>query len=163
MMSAPEKDEQLESYAEEIGMMVPEHTAYCINALRDQSCEPAVVDFCKSVLHDQGLAAVGATLCRVELDTADLKEEYFQGWLDASNIHRAIRGNFGNYEQVEYVGTRQALEAMVRKFFWTNDPTGAEDAANLASIAPVGKVPCDHEYSYGVFPAGRCSKCGAHD
>lgn len=76
--------------------------------------------------------------CKVVLDTVEPNNEHFQGYLDGANIAWSAVGNYGNYIQVEYTGTRRALEAMIKKHFSTNDP--AHDSSMVDGIVPVGSA-----------------------
>jgi len=73
--------------------------------------------------------------CRVVLDTAEPSSEHFQGYLDGASIEWSAVGNIGNYVQVEYTGTRRALETMIKKHFSTNDRT--HDQSLIDGIVPV--------------------------
>ena len=76
-------------------------------------------------------------LCTVTIVTAEFDDEYFQGFLDGAGIHRAIKSSGPGWREVEYVAPRDVLERLIRKIFWTGDPSGKEDRELLDSIVEV--------------------------
>lgn len=73
--------------------------------------------------------------CKILLDTADIRDDDFQRYLEGAEIATTIIPGPGPLTPVEYVGTRRALERMIGKWFSTNSPE--EDRAMVDSIALV--------------------------
>jgi hypothetical protein len=79
--------------------------------------------------------ATAEALYSITLDTAELDETYFQGFLNGADIRHKIVAEVGNALTVEYVGTMDAITRMAKGSFSYSDPSKADELN--AKIQPV--------------------------
>ena len=72
----------------------------------------------------------------IVLDTCDLHDEEFQGYLRRSGIDFEVRGSQPGADEVEYSGTYLALVRMFMRFF--RSCAWEDDGARLAEIRWLG-------------------------
>lgn len=71
-------------------------------------------------------------ISEVDLDTADLSDAYFQGYMEGAQVKHRVLSEVGNSVEVKYVAPRSVLVRLVEAFWKTH--YAEDDQARINSI-----------------------------